>query len=47
MIRKIIQIDEQKCNGCGAAPKPAVEKSLWQSGMLPPRQVVTVGRSSA
>ena len=28
MIRKIIHIDEEKCNGCGAASTPATRGPL-------------------
>ena len=28
MIRRIIQIDEEKCNGCGACAEPATKARL-------------------
>ena len=52
MIRKIIRIDEEKCNGCGlCAEVPycgglqrAAEIALRNSGKFIPWQVVTISR---
>lgn len=41
MVRKIITIDEEKCNGCGGLEN-AVKRALAASGKCIPRQVVTV-----
>ncbi len=40
MLRKIIKIDEDKCNGCGACA--AAKKALEGSGKFIPWQIVTV-----
>ena len=44
MIRKVIQIDEEKCNGCGVCADACHEgatEALRASGELIPWQVVT------
>ena len=43
MIRKIIHIDEEKCNGCGGLQR-AAENALRNSGKFIPWQVVTISR---
>ena len=43
MIRKIIHIDEEKCNGCGGLQR-AAETALKGSGKFIPWQVVTISR---
>ena len=42
MIRKIIHIDEDKCNGCGL--EMATKNALQASGKFIPWQVVTISR---
>jgi|GEM_PF-3491838 len=50
MIRKIIKIDEEKCNGCSAcaaachegAIENAVKRALQASGKFIPWQVITI-----
>jgi hypothetical protein len=42
MLRKIINIDEEKCNGCGL--QLAAEIALQASGKFIPWQVVTISR---
>ena len=41
MIRKIIKIDEEKCNGCGGIEN-AVKNALKASGKFIPWRVVTI-----
>ena len=41
MIRKIIRINKDKCNGCGGL-EMAAKKALQSSGKLIPGQVVTI-----
>ncbi|MBQ3465299.1 MAG: hypothetical protein IJH22_00035 [Firmicutes bacterium] len=43
MIRKIIHIDEEKCNGCGGLQR-AAGNALQASGKSIPLRVVTVSR---
>lgn len=42
MKRRIIEIDENKCNGCCGGLELAAKKALQQSGKFIPWQVVTV-----
>jgi len=42
MFRKIIRIDEEKCNGCGL--QRAAENAIRASGKFIPWQLVTISR---
>lgn len=50
MIRKIIKIDQEKCNGCGACAEAchegaidmAAKRALQASGKFIPWQVITI-----
>ena len=42
MIRKIIRINKDKCNGCGGL-EMAAKKALQNSGKFIPWQVITIG----
>lgn len=45
MIRKIIQTDEEKCNGCGLCADACHEGAIeMASGKFIPWQVVTISR---
>ena len=41
MIRKIIRINKDKCNGCGGL-EMAAKKALQNSGKFLPWQVITI-----
>ena len=42
MKRRIIEIDQEKCNGCCGGLELAAKKALQQSGKFIPWKVVTV-----
>lgn len=44
MIRKIVHIDEEKCNGCGSCGglDMAAKKAIQMSGKVLPPQIVTI-----
>ncbi len=43
MFRRIIHIDEEKCDGCGC-PRRAVEAAVKASSRFIPRQAVIISR---